>query len=1569
MALNPSSIRFNGTTQLVKLDPRASIRNMGSFTCMTWFKPDVTMNDPLKKMWVERQGSGSKVRFSMTPYAGKLRCEFSPKDGVTDTNYDAAFPQWSDERWHHGAFSASLGGANPTYKIIIDGQKVAEGKLVLPAGVTTVDNTAPLGVYLGNASFHTSGSETFSTDRFWRGKLDDVLIFNTAISESAILAYVQSHDFWDANDASIFSNYRFHENTGSTAADDDNAGWTATLYTWNSGTQTLTPTTNMWTKDRPFLGNVTADTTAPTAPTSPTTGTITSDGFTFGFTANRINDDNIWVYQWEIQLSLVNTFSSVVRTDYLKQETGPFSFTFTGLLPNTNYYVRARAVDEAGNTSAWTSTSTVLTSTQGDVTPPNPPTALVASSITHNSFALGFTDAADHAGYKLDVSRTNTFSTFIDTYQNKNIGDVTSTTVVSLSPLTNYYVRMRTYDAAGNESVNSVVLVVQTAPPPDIAPPTQVILEEATSIASSAWTMNWQASTDDVAVVSYEIDVAKDVGFTVPLMFGSTPVMGYDVGNVLSYRVVGAESETTYYTRVRAKDASGKESVNSEVVLLTTLALSVEDGGLLTADLLPSHAYRVWSASPSTKSTTLTVSGAAGAATSEVYLRFDLTSLTGVVASALLSFEATGSIGTGFTISATGVANNVFDMETITWSTRPTVGGTVFAADAFASVNIDLSGSLSSRNVFIVKLTSTETGSITLTNPQLTVDTDPISATQTADVTTSTRSGTITNYHKNPSFEAATATEGWLALAAGAVIAGITNPAMSAAGSKYCYVTASGAGANQGITLNSTHYVAAVKDEYWTFSAGIRWSSGSKNLTMRIQELSAANAVLETTTQAIVLPASNGFQRFSLTRLFTNASTAKLNIAIYTTGTTVAAFDVDTVQIEKSSHMNAYVDGTMPGSFWNGTANASTSSMIVGARTVVSSYIGDNNTDNAALFTVRPPLNSEIFSTAAWTAVSVNRLTKQWSTAFGPSYGAYNLIVNPSFEEGINFWSNMGGATLAHDTSNAARGGASLKVTAAGANQGATSDAIAIGASVPIHARVRVFAPLGMTVGIKVNYFNSAGAANGDSGYTSIVSDGTWLSLSKLATTPASTVSMTLSVYTTDVSPAAPLYVDEVQITKSTIESAYMDGSLFGAVWDGTPNRSTTSVVVLPQQTYDLRWTYTDPDGVVGVTGNQPFTHGLSYTIPAIPDNATTITNVTYTPGYTQIDARVFYSGDDDNDMTAMVSYKRADLSTWTLVAPMIHRTNKTVHAKIEALQPGTSYTIQIVLTDTDGVFNPTSGVVQQNVSTLSTFGVVEGTASIQFNGMELMGGAGGHIGVIEHNSFDFPNRRLDIKDQPRRHGSVKVSDYWGSKEIQLRGFVAGETRGELAQHVDLLKRTFAASSGLLTIDTLTNQQRYYHATCEKFEAPENAEEHFRHLEWEATFVCADPFAYARNTTRVTNDAVTNGATVTLNNEGDIDAELQLTIFTNHSYPLYLTIINDTTGEMLRPSSFIIAGDRLLLDSGSFSVSKNGLESIYTGSFIHLAPGENTLRVLLTSDYTAVTPAINLVSVWQSRYI
>ncbi|HEV3484372.1 MAG TPA: fibronectin type III domain-containing protein, partial [Vicinamibacterales bacterium] len=56
----------------------------------------------------------------------------------------------------------------------------------------------------------------------------------------------------------------------------------------------------------------------------------------------------------------------------------------------------------------------------------------------------------------------SSFSSYVAGYQNRDVGNVTSTLVTGLSPSTTYYARVRAYDAAGNVSLDSATAFTTT---------------------------------------------------------------------------------------------------------------------------------------------------------------------------------------------------------------------------------------------------------------------------------------------------------------------------------------------------------------------------------------------------------------------------------------------------------------------------------------------------------------------------------------------------------------------------------------------------------------------------------------------------------------------------------------------------------------------------------------------------------------------------------------------------------------------------------------------------------------------------------------------------------------------------------------------------------------------------------------------------------------------------------------------------------------------------------------------------------------------------------------------------
>jgi chitodextrinase len=125
--------------------------------------------------------------------------------------------------------------------------------------------------------------------------------------------------------------------------------------------------------------------------------------------------------------------------------------------------------------------------------------------------------------------------------------------LTGLTQATTYAMKVRARDAAGNWSAWSSVLNVTT---PDVsAPSVPAGLAAASNTTGTSFTLNWTASTDNVAVTAYE--VVRD-----------TTSLGEAAGATRA--LTGLTQATTYAMKVRARDAAGNYSAYSTVLNVTT---------------------------------------------------------------------------------------------------------------------------------------------------------------------------------------------------------------------------------------------------------------------------------------------------------------------------------------------------------------------------------------------------------------------------------------------------------------------------------------------------------------------------------------------------------------------------------------------------------------------------------------------------------------------------------------------------------------------------------------------------------------------------------------------------------------------------------------------------------------------------------------------------------------------------------------------------------------------------------------------------------------------------------------
>jgi len=189
----------------------------------------------------------------------------------------------------------------------------------------------------------------------------------------------------------------------------------------------------------------------------------------------------------------------------------------------------------------------VITASGEDTQAPTAPTNLSASNITETSFTLSWNASTDNVGV-----------TGYDIYQNGSfLSSVTgtSTNISGLSAGTTYSYYVKAKDAAGNVSAASSTLQVTTDEPADTQAPTAPTNLSSSNVGETSVTLSWNASTDNVGVTGYDI-------------YQNGSVMASTANT--SYNVTGLTAATTYSFYVKAKDAAGNVSANSNTISITT---------------------------------------------------------------------------------------------------------------------------------------------------------------------------------------------------------------------------------------------------------------------------------------------------------------------------------------------------------------------------------------------------------------------------------------------------------------------------------------------------------------------------------------------------------------------------------------------------------------------------------------------------------------------------------------------------------------------------------------------------------------------------------------------------------------------------------------------------------------------------------------------------------------------------------------------------------------------------------------------------------------------------------------
>jgi hypothetical protein len=180
---------------------------------------------------------------------------------------------------------------------------------------------------------------------------------------------------------------------------------------------------------------------------------------------------------------------------------------------------------------------------------PSAPVATSASFVASHSFRADWRSVNGATGYRLDVATNNSFTNYVTGYQDLNVGNALSRSVVGLTASTTYYYRVRAYNGngtSGNSNVISVTTLSPTGRP-------VVITNPATLITSHSARLNGTVDPHGLSTATY-------------FQYGRTTAYGSRTSNQtktgnnyqnVSANIADLSAGTTYHFRIVGTNTAG----------------------------------------------------------------------------------------------------------------------------------------------------------------------------------------------------------------------------------------------------------------------------------------------------------------------------------------------------------------------------------------------------------------------------------------------------------------------------------------------------------------------------------------------------------------------------------------------------------------------------------------------------------------------------------------------------------------------------------------------------------------------------------------------------------------------------------------------------------------------------------------------------------------------------------------------------------------------------------------------------------------------------------------------------
>lgn len=238
---------------------------------------------------------------------------------------------------------------------------------------------------------------------------------------------------------------------------------------------------------------------------------------------------------------------------------------------------------------------------------------------------------------------------------------------------------------------------------------------------------------------------------------------------------------------------------------------------------------------------------------------------------------------------------------------------------------------------------------------------------------------------------------------------------------------------------------------------------------------------------------------------------------------------------------------------------------------------------------------------------------------------------------------------------------------------------------------------------------------------------------------------------------------------------------------------------------------------------------------------------------------------------------------------------------------------------------------------------------------------------VINHTNL--PDQLAALYAKADTDGSAIPAINYPTKKVSIGGTIHGSTQADLDSRIDTFKGYFNGKDKNLDI-TYSGGTRRYIATKNALSVDRENTALFATFQVE--FICTNPFGLDTSTTNLWT-AKNNFTSATFTETPTVGgtAPYQLPIFTITIDALtgagdYVQISNDNNNqEILIYGQVLTAGDVIVIDCSTRTVTLNGTEIDYDGTFLELEPGANSITY--TDGFT--TRTVDVSAVYTKRWL